>query len=320
MRKFYVFIPSVILSILLLVVNVFAATTTLFPTKDARVEEGDPPRNFGASTILVVRSSLDDDKRIFIQFDLSSLPSDVEIISAILKLFIFDAPGQNRTYELHKISEEWVEGNGGTNDDPIGEITLNNQPATSLTASSSTDSGTDSNVNISFNVTDDVIQFYPGELTNNGWRIKDSVEDEEGLGRESEFRSREFATVSQRPVLEITFVSCGISLDTPSISFGSVSPGDESLEQTIIATNDGTDLGDVFISGTNWDSTLPVSRTGFSTSSGDFASKIMLSTEPQLILNSLDPDTPTDTFWQFKAELDDPAEDYSQTITFTSEC
>ena len=318
MKSFYLLL-SMILFGMITMDNVFAAETiTQLPLADARVEEGDPNKNFGDSTILRVKSLLDNDRRTFLQFDLSSLPSDVNIISAVLKLFVLDASGENRTYELHRISTDWIEGNGGTDNSPVDEITWNNQPATSLTASSTTNSGKDSNVNISFNVTDDVRGFYFGEFTNNGWRIKDSVEDKGAPGRESQFRSRENAT--HLPVLEITFVSCGISLDTSSISFGSVSPGDESLEQTITVSNTGTDPGDVFVSGTNWDSTLSVSRTGFSAASGDFASKTTLLTEQQLILNGLIPDMPTNTFWRFKADLDDPAGNYSQTITFTSEC
>jgi hypothetical protein len=320
MKKKFVKLILVYSTVFLLSLStVFAASINVFPSKDARVEEGNLTRNFGDSKILAVRSFLDDDKRTFIKFDLPTLPSNANIVSAILKLFVFDAPGKNRIYELHKISTDWVEGDGGTDDTPMGEITANNQPATNLTASSSTGSGTVSDVNISFDVTDDVRGFYSGEFTNNGWRIKDSVEDkEEAPGRESLFRSRE--NISQQPVLEINYVSCGIDLDTASISFGSVFPGSESLQETISVTNTGTDLVDVFVIGSEWtidSSTLPASRTVFSS---EDVSEIELDTNPQIILDDLQPEILADTFWQFKAEVNDPSGNYSQTITLTSSC
>jgi hypothetical protein len=45
-----------------------------------------------------------------------------------------------------------------------------------------------------------------------------------------------------------------------------------------------------------------------------------LSSTPGLALNDLAPNSPTNIFWQFKPEVNDPSGAYSQTITVTASC
>lgn len=310
------FIFFAILFLFLSIGIVFASTVEVIPSKDARVEESDGDRNFGDSVNLIIRSNSDDDKRTFLKFDLPALPERSSIVSAFLKLLVFDAPGEDRTYELNKILVDWIEGNGGTDNDPAGEITWNNQPNVNSTLTATFSSGTAAGVNLTVDVSDDVKNFYAGNFANNGWRIKDSVEDKADPGRETIIRSREAGS----PILEINFVSCGISLSKSSISFGSVSPNEESDEDSLIVNNVGTDTASLSISGTDWSSLIPVERTRFSTFSSNYDSKTSLLTSDQTITSTLEPNSPLEIFFRFKAGSSDPAGVYSQTINFISSC
>jgi len=308
-----VFVVSFYLSL----ATVFSSNIELSPIKDARVEEASPDSNFGNSVNLYVKSDVSadtvgDNKRTFLEFDLSSIPSDVTINSAILSLFAESAPGVSRTYNIQKVLSQWDE----------STINWNNQPDVNDTITSSNSTGTTDDVFHFFDVTEDVKSFYSSLLTNNGWRIADSSENSE-TGRETQYRSREFENETEIPKLIINFASCGISLDTNQIIFGSVSPDSESSEQLLDITNTGTDYADIFVSGTDWignNVNLSVSRTAYADFIGDFSSKTLLSSTLGLALDNLTPNNPTNIFWQFKPEVNDPAGTYSQTITITASC
>ncbi len=82
-------------------------------------------------------------------------------------------------------------------------ITWTNQPAVAASATSSVVTGTTSNVTLTWAVTADV-QAYVDGTANNGWRIKDLTENS-STARTGQFRSAEYGTASQRPILEITY-------------------------------------------------------------------------------------------------------------------
>ena len=105
---------------------------------------------------------------------------------------MFTAPTASRTYEAHLVSAAWTETG----------VTWTNQPAVgTLTASTAT--GTTANVTLTWAVTADVQAFVDG-TTNRGWRIKDQTESSAPT-RNAVFRSAEYGTASQRPVLEVTY-------------------------------------------------------------------------------------------------------------------
>ena len=82
-------------------------------------------------------------------------------------------------------------------------VTWTNQPAVAASATSSVVTGTTSNVTLTWTVTADVQAFVDG-TTNRGWRLIDQTESS-GAARLGQFRSAEFGTASQRPVLEVTY-------------------------------------------------------------------------------------------------------------------
>lgn len=53
-------------------------------------------------------------RRMFIQWDVSSIPSGATISSAILRVGGTDNP-QNKSYSIYRLTESWREGNGGSN-------------------------------------------------------------------------------------------------------------------------------------------------------------------------------------------------------------
>lgn len=174
-----------------------AATTCTLSAADADsyVNEASAGSNFGTATTLDVRSSSAGDRRVFVQFSLTtcSIPANSLITAANLKLRMYAAPTASRTYEAHRVSASWTETG----------ITWTNQPAVAASATSSVVTGTTSNVTLTWAVTADV-QAYVDGTANNGWRIKDLTENS-STARTGQFRSAEYGTASQRPILEITY-------------------------------------------------------------------------------------------------------------------
>jgi hypothetical protein len=179
------------------------STCTLTPAADTYAYQGSSGSNFGTATTLHVRSAetgfiltSPDNKRSFARFDLAScsIPTSARVLTATMRLFMSTAPSATRTYQVHRVTQAW------------GETTLDwdNQPTAVATATASAATGTTSNVTIQWNVLADVNAFVAGTTTNQGWRVRDSVETS-STDREGRFNAREHSTVSQRPSLAITY-------------------------------------------------------------------------------------------------------------------
>lgn len=177
-------------------VSIAPSTCTLnSASADSYVYELLPLVNFGNDANLDVQSMLSGNKRTFVRFDLAgcSIPANSLIVSASLDLFMFTAPVASRTYEARRVAAAWTETG----------VTWLNQPAVAGSATSSVMTGTTPNVTLSWNVTADVQAFVDG-TANNGWRVHDQAESS-ALARQAQFRSAEFATASQQPILSISF-------------------------------------------------------------------------------------------------------------------
>jgi len=152
--------------------------------------------NFGSSVDLRVLSSTLGNRRSFVRFDLSScaIPATARVTQAAVTLYLSQAPGSNRTYEIRRLTASWME----------GTVTFANQPAAAGAATSTTSTGTTSGVTLSWPVTSDAQAFVAGTATNNGWRVVDSAEGAL-LAIDSTFGARERATASERPTLVVTY-------------------------------------------------------------------------------------------------------------------
>jgi hypothetical protein len=179
------------------------STCTLTASADSYVAEDDNS-NFGSATTVHVRSyqtiliiiPTNRNRRGFVTFDLAScsIPATAAVKTATLRLFLSAAPSQNRTWNVHRVTEAWTEAG----------VTWTGQPDASLTASTTVSTGTTSNVTLQANVLTDVESFVSGTQSNFGWRLNDAVENSstERLGQLS---AREHATASQRPTLVVTY-------------------------------------------------------------------------------------------------------------------
>jgi hypothetical protein len=172
--------------------TIAVSTCSIDPIADSWVDENQSGSNFGNSSDFRVRSSAGSSRAYsFVRFNVAGcgIPGNASVQSATLSAFMFDAPSNNRTYDVARASSAWNE----------GTITWNNRPGVAATSASTT-TGTTNNVTLSWNVLTDVQGYVGGTLTNNGWRISDRINDST---REARFRSDEAA--ANRPTLTITY-------------------------------------------------------------------------------------------------------------------
>jgi large repetitive protein len=177
--------------------SISATTCTLSAASaDSYVNEASASTNSGTATTLEVRSASAGDRRTFVQFSLAScaIPANALVTAASLKLYMNSAPTASRTYEARAVSASWTETG----------ITWTNQPAVSGSITSSVSTGTTSNVTLTWTITADVQAFLDGTTTNSGWRVGDATENS-ATARSAQFRSDEYTTAAQRPVLEVTY-------------------------------------------------------------------------------------------------------------------
>jgi hypothetical protein len=243
-RKYFV-VLSVVVFFLTSISIVHAATITIQPSSaDSYVDQAPAKANdnFGTSPDLKVASDNSKNERSFVKFDLSTIPPDVVITSAVLALYVNSVPSESRNYEVQRVAGDWTEGG----------ITWNNQLGVSGTAITNS-TGTANNVWLYWDVKTDVQAFYSGSVNNYGWRIKDSAEDSSPPKKETSFNSKESGVADRRPRLEITYEqkTCDITATSP-INFGTMIPGEISSDvtstvsmptgnQVVIPTIEGTD-------------------------------------------------------------------------------
>lgn len=142
---------------------------TLFPTDDALIRETTPDDNFGSTIQLNFRSFQGGRNwQNLIKFDLSQIPSNVEIASAKMYLYYYtwkdNNPGGD-IISLYRTLEDWNE----------DSVTWNNQP--SVEAESSCQSIVPSTAGnwMTWDVTKDVVNFISGDEYNFGWLLKDDT-------------------------------------------------------------------------------------------------------------------------------------------------
>lgn len=179
--------------------SIAATTCTLTaPVADAYVDGGLllMSSNFGSSPDLRVQSSTLGNRRSFVRFDLSScaIPATARVTGATVSLYLSQAPGSSRTYEIRLVTAAWTE----------TTVTFANQPAAAGTATSTASTGTTSGATLSWPATSDAQAFIAGTATNNGWRVADSTEGAL-VPIDSTLGARERATASERPELVVTY-------------------------------------------------------------------------------------------------------------------
>ena len=145
---------------------------------DAWIGDHDPARNNGGTNDLRIKTKVGDNRRSLVRHTLPALDPDCEVKSAKLVLTSTNEKG-GRTLHALTVAAAWGE----------KTVTWNNQPATTgspiAAPSPSVAKGTSE-----FDVTALVRDMYAGTITNNGFLIKDSAENDPG-GVENVFASNE---------------------------------------------------------------------------------------------------------------------------------
>ncbi len=152
------------------------ANTTLVADADVYVDQETPGENFVVTPELVVRSgALATNARTLVGFPLADDAPGCTLESATLRLYA-DSGEPGRTLEAVPLADPWSE----------NAATWNNQPGTAG-APATTTSGAGYR---EWDVTSQVTSMLAGGSPNNGWLIRDAVEDDEA-GAEQSFVSRE---------------------------------------------------------------------------------------------------------------------------------
>jgi len=145
------------------------------------------------------KSLADKGVRILIKFDVSSIPSNALIISAILTLVLKDVSGSN-TLNLHEATTDWVESQAtwniaktGTNWTAIGGDFSAEVVASQVFSES----------NFEQSVQSSVEAWVAGTRTNYGWLGK--VLDEVSGNTNWRFHTSNHATETNRPKLEVVY-------------------------------------------------------------------------------------------------------------------
>ena len=92
--------------------------------------------NYGGEDRVRIKNAGTDDtlsRKAYFRFDLDELGTDL-VDTAALQLNVVGSDSSTQLFHLYGLldstsDEEWIEGNGGSDDDPTGEITWNNAPA-----------------------------------------------------------------------------------------------------------------------------------------------------------------------------------------------
>ncbi len=167
-------------------------TYILNPSQDTFVSFSMPNTNYGSEQYLKVRSSFLYPRRALIKFDIPSVPDNLTLKSAHLKLYVSSGPWfSTRIYEVHRITEPWLE----------NYVTWRSMPSYTVGATSTSPIEKGSGYWVDFDVSDDVRDFYNG-VDNNGWIIIDS-EEASIFSQEVFFNSRESSDF--KPVLELNY-------------------------------------------------------------------------------------------------------------------
>jgi len=184
---------------------------TLTTTLDTHLEGNNPTTNFGAQTFLNVGYNIAA-RRALVQFDVSALPANATIISAVLHLWVSgDASNNADTVRAFRLKRAWVEAEAtwniwatAQNWQTAGGFGANDCEQTDIGALALPAAVTDGQ-EFTWALTPAAVQEWrSGVFTNRGLLLKTDTESGSNL---KQWKSREHATVAQRPQLVITYLA-----------------------------------------------------------------------------------------------------------------
>jgi hypothetical protein len=141
-------------------------TVLLEPTDDATILENYPTSNTGTEDSITLRSISGWKWEGLIKFNLSTIPSNVTVLFAALRLYYYknwDGNPSGHQVNAYRITSDWEEEN----------VTWNTRPSSATAPSSVAIMPATINNWVFWNLTSDVRLFYNSSNPNYGWRIID---------------------------------------------------------------------------------------------------------------------------------------------------
>jgi hypothetical protein len=184
-----------------------AASSAMFETY---VDEQHATTNYDGSAAMDAQSSKNKNRRIYLQFDLTqcspTIPSSATVHGATLRLWVTAIDSSCRTLDIYPATSSWTETGVTWNNQPFG-ATINNPSSgqtDAVTVGGASCTYTSTGQYVSWTVTPDVSGFISGSLANNGWMIRDDVEDT-SPAKTTSFGTSDAASVPQAPQLVVTY-------------------------------------------------------------------------------------------------------------------
>lgn len=179
--------------------------------------------NYGGATHLDLSDNGSVNLRGLLRWDLGQIPAGSTLDSVTVKLYrAYGFRNTSTQLKLLQPDAAWVEGNGGTDDSPAGELVWNNQPglvSTTAVASTTAYDSDPAGTTYEFRSTglNALVQgWIDGSIPNTGLRLTQAATGVFAV------RSDDYATLSQRPELEVSPISftlaapsgCSLTVDT----------------------------------------------------------------------------------------------------------
>jgi len=208
-------------------------TETFYPIQDAYVNEDDPDVNYGSLTYLWVTQA--PNKRMYIQFDFSSIPPGSVITSATLQLYQYNYEGSgDRIYDIYLVNNSW-------NEETITWNSLLGTTSRDVLASSAIVNTSEGwkTWNVTFDVNACVNNISLPDHPYHGWMIKDHYEETSDYqGRQSASKDIPPQIQNLTPKLEVIF---DIDNELPIVTIASPENGTIFTEPQITVSGNATD-------------------------------------------------------------------------------
>ena len=179
------------------------AGNIFYPTDDSGIVQQYPANTPGALDYMTIVNEDDGGgtgwaRDALVKFDISSLPTEGIILSAIFRLYYYDWGDTNpagRPLTCYRITSDWDE----------ATVSWNTRPSYASTPTASTPVPSSTNIWIEWDVQSDVEEFIDGTYTNYGWRVADETSWGGPSIPRTRTRSKEYG--QNPPELEITILN-----------------------------------------------------------------------------------------------------------------
>jgi hypothetical protein len=191
-----------------------ATTSTSTAMVDTDVRQATATSNFGTQTTMTIATGTSANRRAYLRYDLTKcspvIPTTASVKLATIRLFVTTLPASCRTYDIFDVTAAWTETAITWNNQPFG-TTLNNPASATKTSSinvgpSGCQNATANSYVSGWDVTVDAQNFVSGAQTNNGWMIRDDVENF-ATATTNTLSTKDANTLARGPQLVITYTT-----------------------------------------------------------------------------------------------------------------